>query len=227
MMNVLIACEESQTLCSRFRALGFNAFSCDIVPCSGSHPEWHICADVLPILDGSCSFSTMDGVLHSVDGKWDLIIAHPPCTYLCRSGLRWCNVDACGQSALDRIKLRDDALEFFKTIYNCNCDHIALENPIGYASTFMKYSQLIHPYEFGDGCGKSTCLWLRGLPPLLPTNIVPIEYVYSKRTGRRWDKWFWDTSCISDLRERSRVRSVTFPGIADAMVSQWGGFLNE
>lgn len=141
-MKVLIACEESQRVCSAFRARGHEAYSCDILDPSGGHPEWHIKQDVLSILnpkdDGELNaicFSTMDGVEHQIEGKWDLIIAHPPCTYLTVTGNRWFNVEKYGEKALERIKLREEAKKFFMAFANADCDHIAIENPVGVMST--------------------------------------------------------------------------------------------
>lgn len=219
-MKVLIACEESQTVCKAFRKRGHEAFSCDIIDCSGQHPEWHIKQDVLPILNGNINFKTADGSNHYID-KWDLIIAHPPCTYLCLSGQKWCNVEKYGDKALQRIKEREKAVIFFTHIITANCERIAIENPLGVIPRYIrKYDQIIHPYEYGHPTGKTTCLWLKNLPKLNPTKIVPVEYHISK-TGRKWDKWFWDSSMIADLNERSKFRSKTFEGIAEAMAEQW------
>ena len=220
-MNVLIACEESQRVCIEFRNKGHNAFSCDIIECSGGHPEWHIHNDVIPILNGNCEFKTMDGNKHYID-KWDLIIAHPPCTYLCLSGQKHCNEAVYGEKAKIRKKERDKAINFFMKFVNAQCDKVCIENPVGIMSThYRKADQYIHPYQFGDPTSKRTGLWLKNLPRLTPTNIVPVEYHISG-TGRKWGKWFWDSSCISDLKERSKFRSKTFPGIAKAMAEQWG-----
>ena len=171
-MNVLIACEESQRVCIEFRNKGHNAFSCDIMECSGGHPEWHIHNDVLPLLNGNCKFKTMDNKTHYID-KWDLIIAHPPCTYLTNTGNSWFNVDKYGDKAIKRKQDREKAIEFFMSFVNANADKIAIENPIGIISThYRKPNQIIHPYYFGDPERKSTCLWLKNLAPLKPTNIV-------------------------------------------------------
>lgn len=226
-MNVLVACEESQEVCKAFRAHGHNAFSCDIQECSGGHHEWHIQGDVLPLLNGNCTFQTADTHTHTQDGKWDLIIAHPPCTYLCLSGQKHCNVELYGEKALARQRERERAVQFFLEFVNADCDRIAIENPVGVMNRFYrKPDQYIQPYMFGHGTSKRTGLWLKGLPKLQPTNIVPLEYHISS-SGRKWDKWFWDSSCISDLAERSKFRSKTFPGIAKAMAEQWGGRVKE
>ena len=134
-MNVLIACEESQRVCTAFREKGHNAFSCDIQECSGGHPEWHIQGDVLPLLNGKCEFETVDGNKQYIDGKWDLIIAHPPCTFLTVTGNRWFNVERYGEKAIQRQKDREEAVKFFMTFANADCERIAIENPIGHMST--------------------------------------------------------------------------------------------
>lgn len=225
-MNVLIACEESQRVCGEFRRLGHNAFSCDIEICSGEHLNWHIQHDVLDILNGG-NFTTSDGVEHEID-KWDLIIAHPPCTYLCVSGNRWFNVERYGMKAIERYKLRDKAVEFFMTIAGCNCEHIAIENPIGVMSTiYRKPDQIIQPYMFNDPVRKATCLWLKNLPPLTPTGIVEPNIVhYTCKNGKHVS--FSDYMVRNyKASERSKHRSKTFPGIAQAMAEQWSEYLKE
>ena len=235
-MNILIACEESQRVCIAFRDKGHNAFSCDILPCSGGHPEWHICGDVLPLLNGNCVFRTMDGVKHRIDGKWDLIIAFPPCTHLAVSGAAWFEK----KRADGRQK---DGIEFFAKFLNADCDRIAIENPVGIISgdyipkwfpeLAVKYgfpikpTQKIHPWMFGDNFSKTTCLWIKGLPALTPLiteqpELEWFEWIDSK-TGKkkRQPKWFADAWKLSP-EERSKVRSRTFPGIAKAMAEQWG-----
>jgi hypothetical protein len=205
-MRVLVACEESQTVCTAFREHGHEAYSCDIEPCSGGHPEWHI----------------QDDVLKHLDENWDLIIAHPPCTYLTITGNRWFNVNKYGNKALDRIKLRDNAIEFFMEFVNAPCDRIAIENPVGViSSVYRKPDQIIQPYEYGHPLTKKTCLWLKNLPLLKPTNIVEPEYVICA-DGKRYSKIHVDTFKIKDAKERARVRSKTFEGIANAMANQWG-----
>ena len=221
-MNILIACEESQRVCIAFRDKGHNAFSCDILSCSGGHPEWHICGDVLPLLNGNCVFRTMDGVKHRIDGKWDLLIAHPPCTYLTVTGNRWFNEERYGEKARRRKELRNDAADFFMSFINADVDKIAVENPVGYMSTaYQKPSQIIHPYMFGDPARKATCLWLKGLPKLTPTNIVePIIIRYQNGNGTD-SPWHMETMNLPPM-ERAKARSKTFPGIAKAMAEQWG-----
>lgn len=161
-MKILVACEESQAVTKELRSLGHEAYSCDIEPCSGGNPEWHLQQDVIPLLEE----------------KWDMIIAFPPCTYLTVTGNRWFNVERYGEKAVERYKKREEAINFFMAFANANCEKIAIENPIGCMSTvFRKPNQIIHPYMFGDSERKSTCLWLKGLPELVPTNIVEFKII--------------------------------------------------
>lgn len=223
-MKVLVACEESQTVCKAFREKEHEAYSCDIIDCSGGHPEWHIKQDVLSLLNGNCSFTTCDNTLHEMRGKWDLIIAHPPCTYLTITGNRWFNIEKYGEKAKERIKLREDAIEFFMSFINADCKHIAVENPVGVMSTsYRKPDQTIQPYYFGDAFEKKTCLWLKGLPLLKPTNMVKPEERVKFASGKTMPKWYADCWSLSK-EERSRVRSKTFDGIARAMSEQWSNF---
>ncbi len=208
-MKILVACEESQRVTIEFRALGHEAYSCDLEPCSGDHPEWHIQQDVLPLLNGYCNFNTVDGAFHSIDSKWDMILAFPPCTYLTVAGNRWFNVEKYGNKAIERIKLREEAKEFFMKFVLANCNKIAIENPVGVMSTcYRKPDQVIQPWQFGHGETKKTCLWLKGLPQLIPTKIVE---------GREQRIWKMPPSA-----DRAKLRSKTFPGIAKAMAEQWG-----
>lgn len=233
-MKILIACEESQRICTAFRERGHEAYSCDILEPSGGHPEWHIKGDVLPILSPynidpatdtmGIMFKTMDGAIHTVP-RWDLIIAHPPCTYLTISGNRWFNEERYGDKARERKKLREEAIEFFMKFINADCDHIAVENPIGVMSTtYKKPTQIIQPYQFGEPERKSTCLWLKGLPKLTPTNIVDPEII-KYQNGKGTDSpWHMKTIALSK-EERSRARSKTYIGIARAIADQWGAIL--
>lgn len=221
-MKVLVACEESQRVCKAFRQRGHEAYSCDIVECSGGHPEWHIVQDVIPILNGNCEFKTVDGIKHKIDGKWDLIIAHPPCTYLTVTGNRWFNVERYGEKAIQRQIDRKEAINFFMEIANADCEKIVIENPIGVMSTvWKKPEQIIQPYMFGDSAEKKTCLWLKGVEPLKATNeIKPPERVKFD-SGKTMPKWYADLWHLP-REERSRLRSQTFPGFAKAMAEQWG-----
>ena len=217
-MNVLIACEESQRVCIAYRVKGDIAFSCDIQNCSGGHPEWHIKQDVTSLLNGHCQFLTCDGASHYIE-KWDIIIAHPPCTYLSDSGRRYFDINKYGSYALRRLSLRDKAAEFFMQFVNCDCERVAIENPRGYMSlAYMQPTQIVQPYFFGDPWTKATCFWLRGLNPLKPTNIVKPEFVCVN--GKTYSPWHVNTFNLPK-DERSRIRSKTPPGIAIAMADQW------
>ena len=170
-MNILIACEESQRVCAEFRKLGHDAFTCDVVDCSGGYPEWHIKSDVLQILNGYCTFVTCDGITHFLFDHWDMIIAHlpflfdhwdmiiahPPCIYLTVTGNRWFNVERYSEKALQRIEEREKAIDFFLQLANADCDKICIENPVGIISTrWRKLDQIIQPYMFGDSAEKKT-----------------------------------------------------------------------
>lgn len=221
-MNVLVACEESQRVCVAFREKGHEAYSCDIAECSGGYPEWHIMQDVIPLLNGNCEFETVDGIKHKIDGKWDLIIAHPPCTYLTVTGNRWFNVERYGEKAIQRQKDRKEAIKFFMEIANADCEKIVIENPIGVMSTvWRKPEQIIQPYMFGDSAEKKTCLWLKGVEPLKATNEVEPPERVKFDSGKTMPKWYADMWHLP-REERSRLRSQTFPGFAKAMAEQWG-----
>lgn len=234
-LRVLVACEESQAVCKAFRKLGHEAYSCDIQPCSGGHPEWHIQDDALRIINGykrgyGCPFfTTDDGESHKTPERWDLIIAHPPCTYLTVSGNRWFNVEKYGEKAVKRIADRGEAYNFFMRFVFADCDHIAIENPVGYMNThYRKPDQTIQPYEYGHHARKATCLWLKNLPKLQPAEIVdPGEIrdggysVGAHADGMGKDgKWMR----YSDP-ELAKLRSKTFLGIAKAMAEQWSEYL--
>lgn len=226
-MKVLVACEESQRVCTEFRKLGHEAYSCDIEPCGGGHPEWHIKCDVIRLINGYCVFTTMDGKNHYINDKWDLIIAHPPCTYLTVTGNRWFNIEKYGDKAMKRFKNRQAAYDFFMQFVNADCEKIAIENPIGYMSTaYAKPTQIIHPYMFGNPARKATCLWLKGLEPLKPTNIVEPEIIHYKNRKGTDNPWHMETINLPP-HERAKARSKTFPGIAKAMAEQWGKELSE
>ena len=215
-MKVLVACEESQRVCTAFREKGHEAYSCDLQPCSGGHPEWHIMQDAIPLLDGRCNFKTMDGIEHSIDRKWDLIIAHPPCTYLSNAGARFLYPN--GKLNEERLKKGMVAKDFFMHFYNADCDRIAIENPIpSKVYGLPPYTQTIQPWMFGHPVQKKTCLWLNGLPELQPTNVVE-ERQSTKIPGN----WF-----NSGGKERQKNRAKTFPGIAKAMAEQWMPLLLE
>ena len=220
-MKVLVACEESQAVCIAFREKGHEAYSCDIIECSGEHPEWHIKQDVLPLLNGNCSFCTVDGVEHRVD-NWDMIIAFPPCTYLTITGNRWFNIEKYGEKAIQRHKDREDAIKFFMAFANAKCERIAIENPIGVMSRmWRKADQIIQPFEFGHPMRKATCLWLKGVPKLTPTEIVePEVYYYTAKNGKTKSDSRWRSQCKTS--DRAKHRSKTPVGVAKAMAEQWG-----
>lgn len=207
-MNVLIACEESQVVCGEFLKLVHNAFSCDIKKPSGCYSERHIQSDVTALLNGKCLFKTMDGKIHSISDNWDLIIAHPPCTYLAASSsTRLYPKPGCIQP--DRYKKGVEAADFFFKIYNCDCKHICIENPRPLKIfNLPPCSQYIEPYLFGDPYSKRTLLWLKGLPPLFAT-LICSEF-------QSWTK----------IHSSQKVRSKTFPGIAAAIASQYSDYLS-
>ena len=212
-MKILVACEESQRVCKEFRDRGHEAYSCDIIAEGGGRPEWHIQRDVLPLLDGNCAFMTNDGEYHYIEGQWDMIIAFPPCTHLCNSGQRWFT------EGKKSIVLQRQAIAFFYRFVMAKCDKIAIENPVGIMSScYRSPNQIINPYEFGSTECKKTCLWLKGLPKLKPTNIIPKE----KRTTNIWKAVFDGKQYSWNDPETAKLRSRTFPGVAQAMAEQWG-----
>lgn len=228
-MNILIACEESQRICEAFRKRGHNAFSCDIQEPSGGHPEWHIRGNCLPLLNGNCYFDTMDGVIHKIDGKWDLLIAHPPCTYLTVCANKLYNVEKYGEKAVKRLQDREDAADFFMKFVNADCDHIAIENPVGVMSTrYRKPDQIIQPFQFGHPYRKTTCLWTKNLPKLTPTNVVEPEIIHSKGASGGYSGNSWvvkdENGKILSYRDPrvAKARSKTYEGIAEAIAEQWG-----
>lgn len=204
-MKVLVACEESQTVCKAFRAKMHEAYSCDILPCSGGHPEWHIQGDVIPLLSKN----------------WDLIIAHPPCTYLTVAANKYYNFEKYGNKAVQRKKKREEAINFFMIFTNLKCPKVAIENPIGIMSSFYKKpTQIIQPYQFGHPERKATCLWLKGLPELKQTKVIEPDIIVHK-TGKTDSRLHFETLKLPK-EERARIRSKTFDGIAQAMAEQWG-----
>jgi len=209
-MKILVACEESQAVTKELRKLGHQAFSCDLLPCSGGHPEWHFKQDVFEVIKQG----------------WDMMIAHPPCTFLAVSGARWLyNKD--GSKNVERWKNQAEALEFVQKLMDAPINKIAIENPISViSSNIRKPDQIIQPYMFGDKAQKSTCLWLKNLPKLVPTDIVDkgefIEFISKKGVKKKQPKWYFDA--LKDAKtpaERRTLRSKTFKGIAEAMATQW------
>ena len=241
-MKVLVACEESQAVTIELRKLGHEAFSCDIIECSGGHPEWHIQQDVLPILNPNpapfepdeygIGFFTDDGEWPYIKDKWDMIIAFPPCTYLTVTGNRWFNVERYGEKAVKRQRDREDAIQFFMAFANADCPRIAIENPIGVMSTyFRKPDQVIQPWQFAlseeEKTEKSTCLWLKGLEPLVPRTkekpeLAYHEWITPSGKMKRQTLWYYNTRCLPHS-QRATAASKTFPGIAKAMAEQWAG----
>ena len=209
-MKILVACEESQAVTKELRKLGHEAFSCDLLPCSGGYPEWHYQQDVFEVI-----------------GKgWDMMIAHPPCTFLAVSGARWLyNKD--GSKNEERWKNQAEALDFVQRLMDAPIDKIAIENPISViSSNIRKPEQIIQPWMFGDKAQKSTCLWLKNLPLLKPTDIVEkgefIEFISKKGVKKKQPKWYFDAlKNAKTPEERRTLRSKTFKGIAEAMAKQW------
>ena len=223
-MKVLVACEESQRVCTEFRKLGHEAYSCDIEPCSGGHPEWHIQDDVLPLLNGNCDFKTVNGDMYHLIGKWDLIIAHPPCTYMSKAGARFMYPSA-GIINQDRFYKAMKAKEFFMMFYNADCEKICIENPTPLKVVGLpKESQVIQPYMFGEPYSKRTLLWLKNLPKLNPTNFVKdfVPYLPSNTGGLSRGKG-GSRGVVHNAKDASK----TFHGIAKAMAEQWGKELSE
>lgn len=216
-LKVLCACEESQAVCKEFRKLGHEAYSCDIIECSGGHPEWHIQDDVLKHMDG-----------------WDLIIAFPPCTYLSGVGTRQYSLKCNSPEKVQaRLALRKDAFNFFMKIAEHNCKYIAIENPVGYINThYRKPDQIIHPYYFGDPFQKRTCLWLKNLPVLEYTNVLekPEPLYICKGEKCKGKKIGWVEGIKGTGNGKAglaKARSKTFPGIARAMAEQWSKYIIE
>jgi hypothetical protein len=212
-MKVLIACEESQATCKEFRKLGHEAYSCDLLPCSGKHKEWHIQGDAIK---------------EAYSGKYQLMIAHPPCTYLAVSGARWLyNKDKTKNQ--ERWNKQEEALDFVRKLMNAPIKHIALENPISVISSYI--SQIVQPYMFGAEAHKSTCLWLKNLPLVKPTNIVGkgefIEFIAKDGKKKRQPKWYFEAlKNAKTTEERRTLRSKTFTGMAKAFAEQWGNLSN-
>lgn len=222
-MKVLVACEESQEVCKAFRAKGHEAYSCDLQEPSGGHPEWHILGDALKALAGG-AITTMDGNTHTIP-KWDLVIAHPPCTYLSNAGAArlYKKFDGKSYVALERLDKGLDAKEFFMAFYNY-AGKIAIENPIpSGVYRLPKYTQIIQPYEYGHPYSKKTCLWLKGVPMLKSTNTV--EPICSWVSGGSKDHHGNKRKNTGTVFRDSKTRSKTFPGIAAAMAEQWGDYL--
>lgn len=219
MARILIACEESQATTKAFRKLGHEAFSCDLLPCSGGHPEWHYQCDIFEVINKG----------------WDLMVAHPPCTFLTGSGVQWLSNPEDKALPFEERRphpkypnRRQDMLysvEFVKALYNADIKHIAIENPVGLLSSrWKKPDQIVQPYMFGDEATKTTCLWLKNLPLLLPTDIVGKGERTVFASGKSHPKWYADALKNAKTKEeRQTLRSKTFEGMAQAFAEQWGG----
>ena len=200
--NILIACEESQRVCVEFRKLGFNAYSCDLLPCSGGHPEWHFQQDVLEVIKNGGGI-LQNGEKYHITGKWDLMVAHPPCTFLAVSGAKWYYHPADKELPIEkrrphpnfpnRAKDREEGAEFFMALANANIKRIAIENPVGIMNTrWRKPDQVVQPWQFGDSASKKTCLWLKNLPVLHETDVVDEGEYIEFDSGKRLAKWYSD-----------------------------------
>lgn len=209
-MNILVACEESQRVTIEFRKLGHEAYSCDLEFCSGQHPEWHVWADVSPLLNGNCTFRTCDGQSHCVE-KWDMIIAFPPCTYMSKAGASTLFRDGCVDG--ERFEKGQTAKDFFLSLWNADCDKIVIENPIPMkVFNLPPPTQVVEPFYFGEPVSKKTYLWLKGVPFLCPTCVV--EPIYTFNTYPPFKNSFG--------KYRQKNRSKTFWGVAKAMALSWG-----
>ena len=231
-LQILVACEESQTVTRELRKLGHQAYSCDLLPCSGGYPEWHFKMDVFKVIENNGG-KLQNGEEVKVNGQWDMMIAHPPCTYLAVSGAQWYYHPDDKHLPVDqrrphpkypfRARDREEAIEFFITLANVPIKKIVIENPIGVMSSrWRKPDQIVQPFMFGDQARKTTCLWLKNLPPLIPTEIVGEgERIYFK-SGKSQPKWYSDAFVKAKSHEERRtLRSKTFPGMANAMAVQW------
>jgi hypothetical protein len=237
-MRILVACEESQAITKELRKLGHDAFSCDLLPCSGGHPEWHFQEDVFKIIENHGGFLE-DGNENFSTDQWEMMIAHPPCTFLAVSGARWFyhpeDKDMPFKNRRphprfpNRANDRDDALEFFKKLCKAPIEKIAVENPIGIVNTkHEKPTQIVHPWMFGDEASKATCLWLKNLPPLTPTNIVGKGERVILKSGKSLPKWYSEALTKAKTpAERRTLRSKTFEGMAKAMAFQWTNTVND
>lgn len=237
-LNILVACEESQAVTKQFRLLGHNAYSCDLLPCSGNHPEWHFNMDVFKVIKNKGGI-LQNGNKVKINGDWDLMVAHPPCTYLAVSGARWfynpndshlpMNERTPHPKYPNRKKDQEDAIDFFIKLMNVPIKHIAIENPIGViSSVYEKPSQIVHPYMFGDEASKTTCLWLKNLCKLEPTEIVGKGERIQFASGKSQPKWYSDAFVKAKTpEERRTLRSKTFKGMAEAMAIQWTKFINN
>lgn len=237
-LNVLVACEESQRVCSEFRRLGHNAYSCDLLECSGGHPEWHFKMDVLEVIKNGGG-KLQNGEEAYIIGEWDIMIAHPPCTFLAVSGARWYYHPDDKDLPIEqrrphprfpnRAQDREDGAAFFMALAEAPIKHIAVENPVGIMNTrYRKPDQVVQPYYFGDEASKATCLWLKNLPPLEKTKVVGKGEMVELSSGKRLPKWYSDALTKAKTpEERRNLRSKTFPGFAKALAEQWSEYLQN
>jgi len=220
MRKILVACEESQAITKAFRKLGYNAYSCDLLPASGGHPEWHIQGDA---------------IAEAYSGKYDMMIAHPPCTYLSVAGA-WAmyKKDENGNKVINEVRKKNqtEALDFVKKLMDAPIEHIAIENPVSVISSqIRKPDQIVHPYHFGDKASKSTCLWLKNLPKLEPTDIVEkgeFKEWIDKKSGKKKRQATWIYECLQKAENKEHLRTLrskTFQGMADAIADQWSKVL--
>lgn len=223
-MRILVACEESQAVTKELRRLGHEAYSCDIQECSGGHPEWHILADALTIINGRCTFETMNGASHTIDGRWDMLIAHPPCTYLTKAGA--CRLyKKAGSIDPERMEKSVEARLFFQKFLDADCERIAIENPTPLKVVRLpKPDQVIQPYQFGHPYSKRTCLWLKGLPILQATCVLGEYEPYLPSNTGNYSR---GAGGSKGHAQGQRKRSRTFHGIARAMAEQWAGECKE
>lgn len=231
-LRILVACEESQAITKELRKLGHDAFSCDLLPCSGGHPEWHFKQDVFKVIKNKGG-KLENGSKIKYDKQWEIMIAHPPCTYLAVSGAQWyyhpddkllpTSARRPHPKYPNRAKDRDEALKFFIALAEAPIEKIAIENPIGVISTrYRKPDQVVHPYLFGDEATKTTCLWLKNLPKLKHTKIVGKGERIHFKSGKSQPKWYSDAFVNAKSHEERRtLRSKTFAGMAKAMAKQW------
>lgn len=216
-MKIIVGCEESQAICLAFRKAGHEAYSCDLKPCSGGHPEWHLQMDIFEAVKLK---------------NWDMLIAHPPCTFLAGSSVQWLSHPEDKNMPFEerrphplypnRRKDMEDSVKFVKALFSLNIPRIVIENPVGLLSSkWMKPTQIVQPYMFGDEATKTTCLWLKNVPKLIPTNIVGKGERVVFKSGKSHPAWY-AKAFVADKTERQTLRSKTFKGMAEAMVNQWG-----
>jgi len=233
-MKILVACEESQAITKELRKLGHEAYSCDLLDCSGGRPDWHFKCDVFKVIKNNGGV-LQNGQLVKGNKKWEMMIAHPPCTYLAVSGARWYYHPEDKDKPIKdrkphplhekRAEFREDAVKFFLKLWHVKIDKVVIENPIGIMSTrLFPPTQIVHPWMFGDKASKATCLWIRGLDKLIINNdkIVDKGDYLEFPSGKKMQKWYAEALSKAKTPEQRRtLRSKTFPGMASAMAKQW------